>query len=67
MTTYADPNTYHYIETLRLIQKLAMADVPRCFRTKPWSDEKLAPIAEMLAAGARMGHCGCCAHNRRAA
>lgn len=50
----ADPLEAHYAETLRLIQELAMADVPRMFKTKPWTPEKLAPLAEMLAAGARM-------------
>jgi hypothetical protein len=44
----------HYIDTLLEIQRLAMADVPRCFRTKPWSRDKLAPLADMLAQGARL-------------
>jgi hypothetical protein len=50
----ADPLASHYAETLRLIQELAMADVPRYLRTKPWTPEKLAPVAAMLAQGARM-------------
>jgi hypothetical protein len=49
-----DPLVEHYAHTLRLIQELAMADVPKMFRTKAWSDEKLAPLAALLAQGARM-------------
>lgn len=49
-----DPLEAHYAETLRLIQELAMADVPRYLRSKPWSPEKLAPLAALLATGARM-------------